>query len=191
MLGLVLTLAPLAMIGEAQAICTEDGVASVTGSASGKTVVCSGTVTDTGPGGIAGYGTFVDTNNTYTVSGALTGNSFGLATGGGTLTNGTVQGDTVVAGTIASTAGPTGRGVVYDAIDRAITAAHGKLPARPAVLAMLAATSGLGGATGTIRFDANGDTTHRVISIVESPRLDRTAPWLAAGSVDYSAALPY
>jgi len=81
--------------------------------------------------------------------------------------------------------------IVYDAIDRAITAANGKLPARPAVLAMLAATSGLGGATGTIRFDANGDTTHRVISIVESPRLDRTAPWLAAGSVDYSAALPY
>jgi len=36
--------------------------------------------------------------------------------GGGTLTNATVQGDTVVAGTIASTAG--GRGVVYDAIDR-------------------------------------------------------------------------
>ena len=36
--------------------------------------------------------------------------------GGGTLTNATVQGDTVVAGTIASTA--TGRGVVYDAIDR-------------------------------------------------------------------------
>ena len=81
--------------------------------------------------------------------------------------------------------------VVYDAIDRAITASSGKLPARPAVVAMLAASSGLGGATGTIRFDGNGDTTHRVISIVESPRLDRKAPWLAAGSVDYSAALPY
>jgi len=96
MLGLALTLAPFAMVGEAQAICTEDGVASVTGSASGKTVVCSGTVTDTGPGGIAGYGTFVDTNNTYTVSGALTGNSFGLATGGGTLTNsGTITGTNI------------------------------------------------------------------------------------------------
>ena len=81
--------------------------------------------------------------------------------------------------------------VVYDAIDRAITASGGTRPARALVLAMLAATSGLGGATGTIRFDANGDTTHRVISIVESPHIDRTAPWLAAGSVDYSAALPY
>jgi len=81
--------------------------------------------------------------------------------------------------------------VVYSAIDRAITTANGKRPARATVDAMLALTSGIGGATGTIRFDANGDTTHRVISIVESPRLDRTATWLAAGSVDYSAALPY
>ena len=39
--------------------------------------------------------------------------------GGGTLTNRTVQGDTVVAGTIASAGnGTQGRGVVYDAIDR-------------------------------------------------------------------------
>lgn len=39
--------------------------------------------------------------------------------GGGTLTNVTVQGDTAVAGTIASAAnGTSGRGVVYDAIDR-------------------------------------------------------------------------
>jgi iron complex outermembrane recepter protein len=36
--------------------------------------------------------------------------------GGGTLTNGTVVGDTVVAGVITST--PGGRGAVYDAIDR-------------------------------------------------------------------------
>src|SRR5437763_3995987 len=93
MLGLALTLAPFAMVGEAQAICTEDGVASVTGSASGKTIVCSGTVTNTGSGGIAGYGTTADTGNTYTVSGTLTGNTFGLATGGGTLTNnGTITG---------------------------------------------------------------------------------------------------
>jgi len=81
--------------------------------------------------------------------------------------------------------------VVYDAIDRAITASGGTRPPRATVLAMLATTSGLGGATGTIRFDANGDTTHRVITIVESPRIDRTTPWLAAGFVDYSATLPY
>src|SRR5262249_7914860 len=36
--------------------------------------------------------------------------------GGGTLTNAVIQGDTVVAGRIAST--PGGRGAVYDAIDR-------------------------------------------------------------------------
>jgi iron complex outermembrane receptor protein len=36
--------------------------------------------------------------------------------GGGTLTNATIEGNTVVAGRIAST--PTGRGAVYDAIDR-------------------------------------------------------------------------
>ncbi len=81
--------------------------------------------------------------------------------------------------------------VVYDAIDRAITASGGTRPPRATVLAMLAATSGLGGATGTIRFDANGDTTLRVITIVESPRIDRTTPWLKAGFVDYSATLPY
>ena len=56
MLGLVLTLAPFAMVGEAQAVCTEDGLASATGSASGKTVVCSGAVTNTGPDTVTGYG---------------------------------------------------------------------------------------------------------------------------------------
>ncbi|HEV2216606.1 MAG TPA: branched-chain amino acid ABC transporter substrate-binding protein [Candidatus Dormibacteraeota bacterium] len=81
--------------------------------------------------------------------------------------------------------------VVYDAIDRAITATGGKRPPRATVLSMLATTSGLVGATGTIRFDANGDTLHRVISIVESPRIDRNGPWLADGFIDYSAALPY
>ena len=81
--------------------------------------------------------------------------------------------------------------VVYDAIDRAITASGGKQPPRATVLAMLAATSGPGGATGTIRFDSNGDTTHRVITIVESPGIDRTAPWLSVAFVDYSGALPY
>jgi iron complex outermembrane receptor protein len=38
--------------------------------------------------------------------------------GGGTLTNTTIVDDTAVSGVIASVAGPSGRGVVFDAIDR-------------------------------------------------------------------------
>src|SRR3954451_17106584 len=75
MLGLVLTLAPFAMAGEAQAACTPNSPVN------NSTVVCSGTTTDTTPG--VGYGSSADTNNTYTVSGGLTGSTFGLRTGGG------------------------------------------------------------------------------------------------------------
>ncbi len=81
--------------------------------------------------------------------------------------------------------------VVYEALRRAIRLWAGRVPPRRAVLSQVAGTSGLAGATGTIGFDANGDTTHRFISIVLSPSLDRTGPWIAAGSVDYSATLPY
>ncbi|MFL6827066.1 MAG: hypothetical protein ACJ8E2_11445, partial [Bradyrhizobium sp.] len=83
MLGLVLTLAPLAIAGEAQAQCTPSSPVS------NSTVVCSGAVNNIG----TGYGNLADTNNTYTVSGSLTGTVFGLRTGGGTLTNsGTITG---------------------------------------------------------------------------------------------------
>jgi branched-chain amino acid transport system substrate-binding protein len=74
--------------------------------------------------------------------------------------------------------------VLYAALDRAITDAGGKLPARQAV------TEGVG-ADKTVGFDAAGDTTHRVVSIYEATSSDPATPWRYAGAVDYSAKLPY
>ena len=81
--------------------------------------------------------------------------------------------------------------VVYDGIDRAIQAWHGALPQRGTVTVKIGATSKLAGATGTLGFDANGDTTHRVISVEQSPSRGPSGPWTLAGTVDYTAALPY
>ncbi len=81
--------------------------------------------------------------------------------------------------------------VVYSGIDRAIHAWHGALPPRGNVTTKIAETSNLPGATGNLGFDANGDTTHRVISIEQSPRHDPGGPWTLAGTIDYTAALPY
>ena len=81
--------------------------------------------------------------------------------------------------------------VLYDALDRAIKAAGGKAPARQDVVAQLAATRAFQGVTGTIGFDADGDTTHPVVSIFESTGSDPATPWRWAGAVDYSKNLPY
>ncbi len=81
--------------------------------------------------------------------------------------------------------------VLYEAIDRAIKLAGGGLPARGNVISQLSATSGFPGATGVFGFDANGDTTHRVVTVYESPAGDATGLWRAAGTVDYTSALPY
>ena len=81
--------------------------------------------------------------------------------------------------------------VLYDALDRAIKAAGGKLPARAEVVARLAATTAFQGVTGTFGFDAAGDTTHRIVSIFESKSSDPAAPWPWVGAVDYSSKLPY
>jgi branched-chain amino acid transport system substrate-binding protein len=81
--------------------------------------------------------------------------------------------------------------VVYDAIDRAIKGAGGKLPSRADVVTKLAATTAFAGATGTFGFDAAGDTTHRIVSIYESQGADPAAAWPWVGAVDYSAKLPY
>lgn len=81
--------------------------------------------------------------------------------------------------------------VLYDAIDRAIKAAGGKLPARADVVTKLAATTAFAGVTGTLGFDAAGDTTHRIVSIYESQSSDPAAAWQWVGAVDYSARLPY
>jgi branched-chain amino acid transport system substrate-binding protein len=85
-------------------------------------------------------------------------------------------------------------GVVYDALDRAIRAAGGQggqLPPRGNVISQLSVTAGFAGATGLLGFDRNGDSTHRVISIVESTGGGGGDPWRYAGEVDYTAALPY
>jgi len=81
--------------------------------------------------------------------------------------------------------------VLYAALERAINAAGGSLPTRAAVIAELARTSGFAGTTGTLGFDASGDTTNRVISIFEAPGPDPRMAWRLAGTVDYSARLPY
>ncbi|MBC9879137.1 autotransporter domain-containing protein [Bradyrhizobium sp. INPA01-394B] len=84
-----LLLAPLLVIDRAEAACTP--VAPV----SNATIVCSGNV-DTQQGGVTGYGTITDDNNTYQVAAGATvhGSSFGITTGsGGVLTNlGTIDG---------------------------------------------------------------------------------------------------
>jgi ABC-type branched-subunit amino acid transport system substrate-binding protein len=82
-------------------------------------------------------------------------------------------------------------GVVYDALDRAIKASAGNMPARDSVVAELAATRAYSGATGVFGFDPEGDTTLRLVSIFRPAGPDPDAGWLWVASVDYSAALPY
>jgi len=81
--------------------------------------------------------------------------------------------------------------ILYSAIDRAVSAAAGALPARSAIVSELARGSGLAGVTGQLGFDGAGDTTNRVITIFESPAPRSRAPWKPVGAVDYSAKLPY
>jgi branched-chain amino acid transport system substrate-binding protein len=81
--------------------------------------------------------------------------------------------------------------ILYGAMDRAIKATGGKVPARDAVVGQVAATSGFAGASGTFGFDGAGDTTLRVVSVFESRTSDPALPWSFVRAVDYSAALPY
>lgn len=81
--------------------------------------------------------------------------------------------------------------VLYAAIERAVEAAGGGLPSRASVTSELARTAGFVGATGTIGFDASGDTTNRVVSVYEVAPANTGTGWRLAGSVDYSARLPY
>ncbi len=82
-------------------------------------------------------------------------------------------------------------GVLYEALGRAIQAAGGKLPARADIVAQLSATSSFQGVAGAFGFDAEGDTTRRVVSIVEATSPDPAAAWHWVSAVDYSAKLPY
>ena len=81
--------------------------------------------------------------------------------------------------------------VLYAALDRAIRDAGGHLPARAKVTAELAQTSGLAGATGTIGFDAAGDTTNRIVTVFEAAGSNPRASWKLVDTVDYSTRLPY
>jgi branched-chain amino acid transport system substrate-binding protein len=82
-------------------------------------------------------------------------------------------------------------GVVYQALDRAIRASAGNMPARDSVVAVIAATTAYSGSTGVFGFDPAGDTTLRLVSIFKpaSPDLDMGWTWLT--TIDYSSALPY
>jgi ABC-type branched-subunit amino acid transport system substrate-binding protein len=82
-------------------------------------------------------------------------------------------------------------GVLYAAIDRAIKAAGGSLPARDSIVTEMAATTAFPGATGTFGFDTAGDTSLRVVSVFESRSSDPAKPWPWVAAVDYTAALPY
>ena len=81
--------------------------------------------------------------------------------------------------------------VLYAAIDRAIRAAGSQPPNRASVLSELAGTTGLAGATGTLGFDAMGDTTNRVVSIFAVTGANSRNPWKVLDAVDYSSRLPY
>jgi branched-chain amino acid transport system substrate-binding protein len=81
--------------------------------------------------------------------------------------------------------------VLYAAIEQAVGDAAGARPERAAVTAGVAKTSGLAGATGTLGFDAAGDTTNRVVSVFEATGSNPRAPWKLVEAVDYSAKLPY
>jgi len=82
-------------------------------------------------------------------------------------------------------------GVLYNALDRAIRAAGGNMPARDSIVAELAATTGFRGAIGTFGFDAAGDSTLRLLSVVTPGGMKSQSGWTWVETVDYSATLPY
>jgi hypothetical protein len=81
MLGLALTLAPFAWVGEAQAVCNPPAPVN------GTTVTCSGATLN--QNGTTGYGTATDLNNTYNIqAGAtVTGTVFGFRYDTGAIFN--------------------------------------------------------------------------------------------------------
>ena len=81
--------------------------------------------------------------------------------------------------------------VVYDALDRAIKATGGQAPPRGNVISQLSVTHDFAGAIGVFGFDANGDSTRRVITLYEPQVAAPRGPWKRVGSVDYTGALPY
>ena len=82
-------------------------------------------------------------------------------------------------------------GTVYAALDRAIKAAGGSIPAKDDVVTQLAATTMFHGATGTFGFDPAGDTTLRIVSIFKPAASRPMMSWTWVDTVDYSTTLPY
>jgi len=82
-------------------------------------------------------------------------------------------------------------GVLYAAIHTAIQAAAGQAPTRAAVIDALRATTSYSGVLGTFGFDADGDSTLRLVAVYKSPGPNPAGAWTLAKIVDYSGALPY
>ena len=79
---------------------------------------------------------------------------------------------------------------LYGALDRAIRAAGAGLPMRGNVVSQLSVTN-LAGVTGTISFDAAGDTTNRILSIYEPAAAPPATTWKLVDTVDYRTSPPY
>jgi ABC-type branched-subunit amino acid transport system substrate-binding protein len=82
-------------------------------------------------------------------------------------------------------------GAVYDALDRAIKAERGNRPFRDEVVAGLGSPATFQGVTGTFGFDAEGDTSQRMVTIYKPVAASTRMRWTWVETVDYSAALPY
>jgi ABC-type branched-subunit amino acid transport system substrate-binding protein len=60
------------------------------------------------------------------------------------------------------------------------------MPTRDAVRLEVAKTSNFAGATGTITFDANGDTSAKIVSIYQSPTSGKSDDdWAWVSAVDF------
>lgn len=82
-------------------------------------------------------------------------------------------------------------GALYEALNRAIKGARGNRPFRDEVVTALSSTTTFQGVMGTIGFDADGDTTLRMVSIYKPLVSGSLKGWVWVETVDYSAALPY
>ncbi len=82
-------------------------------------------------------------------------------------------------------------GVLSAAVERAAAAAGHRIPPPGNVISQLSVTQGFAGQTGTIGFDGAGDTTNRVVSLLEPAVTDPSQPWKAVTSIDYTAKPPY
>jgi branched-chain amino acid transport system substrate-binding protein len=74
--------------------------------------------------------------------------------------------------------------ILIEAIRRAIKANNGNMPTRDAVRAEVAKTSGFTGALGQTTFDANGDTSLKIISIY-TPK-GSPADWVWVTQIDFA-----